>query len=73
MKEKKGQKKDKAKAGDPGKLQAQVEQLQQEKAELFEQLQRVSADYANFQKRSPKQIADSVRYEKEKIINVQVI
>jgi len=35
---------------------------------LFRKLQRVSADYANFQKRAPKQIADTVAYEKEKII-----
>ena len=32
------------------------------------QYQRVSADYANFQKRVPKQIADTICYEKEKII-----
>ena len=32
------------------------------------QYQRVSADYANFQKRAPKQIADTICYEKEKII-----
>ena len=32
------------------------------------QYQRVSADYANFQKRAPKQIADTIAYEKEKII-----
>lgn len=72
MKEKKTQKQnktqDKTKADELVKLQGQIEELQQEKSELFEQLQRVSADYANFQKRSPKQIADSVRYEKEKII-----
>ena len=42
--------------------------LQQEKDELFEKLQRISADYANFQKRGPKQIADSVAYEKERFI-----
>jgi len=29
---------------------------------------RVSADYANYQKRAPKQIADCISYEKEKII-----
>ena len=50
------------------KLSGQFEQLQKEKDDVFAQLQRVSADYANFQKRSPKQIADSVAYEKEKII-----
>ena len=35
---------------------------------LFAQYQRVSADYANSQKRVPKQIADTICYEKEKII-----
>jgi len=42
--------------------------LQKEKDELFGKLQRISADYANFQKRVPKQIADTICYEKEKII-----
>lgn len=42
--------------------------LQTERDELFEKLQRVSADYANYQKRVPKQVADSVAYEKEKIL-----
>jgi molecular chaperone GrpE len=45
-----------------------IENLQKEKEELFAQLQRVSADYANFQKRVPRQISDSINYEKEKII-----
>ena len=45
-----------------------IEELQKEKDELFAQLQRVSADYANFQKRVPRQISDSINYEKEKII-----
>ena len=49
-------------------LQEQIEDLQREKDELFEKLQRVSADYANYQKRVPKQVADSVAYEKEKIL-----
>jgi len=44
------------------------ESLQKEKDELFAKLQRVSADYANFQKRAPKQISDTIAYEKEKII-----
>jgi len=34
----------------------------------IDQYQRVSADYANFQKRVPKQISDTTTYEKEKII-----
>jgi molecular chaperone GrpE len=45
-----------------------VESLRTEKDELFAKLQRVSADYANFQKRVPKQITDSIGYEKERII-----
>lgn len=49
-------------------LQKQIEQLEAQKQELFEKLQRVSADYANYQKRTPKQIADSVAYEKKAII-----
>ncbi|MCH8215485.1 MAG: nucleotide exchange factor GrpE [Planctomycetes bacterium] len=49
-------------------LQERVAALEEEKVELFEKLQRVSADYANFQKRVPKQLADSIGYEKEKII-----
>ncbi len=50
------------------KLRQDLESLQKERDELFGRLQRVSADYANFQKRVPKQINDSVVYEKEKII-----
>lgn len=49
-------------------LHNKIDDLQNQKDELFEKLQRVSADYANFQKRAPKQIADSVAYEKENII-----
>ncbi len=58
--------KDTAKAYE--KLQEDFDALQTEKLELFEKLQRVSADYANFQKRVPKQISDSVSYEKERIL-----
>lgn len=47
---------------------ASVEEIVQEKQELFEKLQRVSADYANFQKRAAKQVADSITYEKERIL-----
>ena len=50
------------------KLEKQIDELATEKQELFEQLQRVSADYANFQKRTPKQIADSVAYEKKAVL-----
>ena len=45
-----------------------IESLQKEKDELFAKLQRISADYANFQKRVPKQISDTIGYEKERII-----
>ena len=44
------------------------EELQKEKDELFAKLQRVSADYDNLQKRTSKQIAESISYEKERII-----
>ncbi len=49
-------------------LRRQLAELQKEKDELFARLQRVSADYANFQKRAPKQVADTIAYEKERII-----
>jgi len=49
-------------------LQQELESVRKERDELLGRLQRVSADYANFQKRAPKQINDSVAYEKEKIL-----
>ena len=49
-------------------LHEKIESLQKEKDEFFAKLQRVSADYANFQKRVPKQISDTIGYEKERII-----
>ncbi len=49
-------------------LREAYESLQKEKDELFGKLQRVSADYANFQKRVPKQISDTLAYEKERLI-----
>ena len=49
-------------------LHEQIENLQKEKDELFEKLQRVSADYANYQKRIPKQLSDSITYQKEQLI-----
>ena len=54
--------------GELEELRRAVETLQKEKDELFGKLQRVSADYANFQKRVPRQIADTVCYEKERIV-----
>ena len=58
----------KSKKSELEELRRQIESLQKEKDELFGKLQRVGADYANFQKRVPKQIADTIAYEKEKII-----
>ena len=49
-------------------LEEKLAEVTKEKDDLFEQLQRISADYANFQKRAPKQIADSIAYEKIAII-----
>jgi molecular chaperone GrpE len=49
-------------------LRGAVEALEKEKDELFGKLQRVSADYANFQKRVPRQIADMVCYERERMV-----
>ena len=46
-------------------LLAQIEQLKAEKQELNDKYLRLGADYANFQKRVPKQVADSVAYEKK--------
>ena len=57
-----------AKNEDLEKLREKVDRLQSEKDELFAKLQRVSADYANFQKRTPRQIADTVAHERETII-----
>ncbi len=50
-------------------LQEKLEAAIKEKDELFARLQRVSADYANYQKRSHKQTTETVNYEREKIIN----
>ena len=47
---------------------SRIEDLQKEKDELFAKLQRVSADYDNLQKRTAKQIAESISYEKERTI-----
>ena len=44
------------------------EALLQEKEEVFGKLQRVTADYANFQKRSGRQITESIAYEKEAVV-----
>jgi molecular chaperone GrpE len=49
-------------------MKEQFEQMQKEKADIFAQLQRVSADYINYQKRIGKQISDTTAYEKESVI-----
>lgn len=49
-------------------LQETLDSLQKDRDSLFEKLQRVSADYANYEKRVPKLIADSVGYEKERLL-----
>jgi molecular chaperone GrpE len=67
-KSEKPKKHSKPEKNDLDKLRQQIDNLQKEKDELFGKLQRISADYANFQKRVPKQIADTICYEKEKII-----
>ncbi len=64
----KEQKKLKAEQGESEELRAEIHDLQNQKDEIFEKLQRLSADYANFQKRAQKQIADTIAYEKEKTI-----
>lgn len=56
----------------PDEYKKQVRKALLDKAALFkllrEKLQRASADYANFQKRIPKQMAETISYEKEAII-----
>ena len=52
----------------PDEREQELENLRKEKDELFAKLQRVYADYANFQKRVPRQISDAVTYEKERIL-----
>ncbi len=42
----------------------QIEQLKAEKQELQDKYLRLGADYANYQKRVPKQVSESVAYEK---------
>jgi molecular chaperone GrpE len=49
-------------------LQNQLEGLRKEKDDTFAKLQRLAADYDNYQKRSAKQINDNVAYEKDKIV-----
>jgi len=60
-------KESKAKEAEIQELREKIAGLEKERDELLGKLQRVSADYANFQKRVPRQIADSVGYEKERV------
>jgi molecular chaperone GrpE len=55
-------------AQDIQELQKQLEGLRKEKDDIFAKLQRVAADYDNYQKRAAKQITDNVAYEKDKIV-----
>jgi molecular chaperone GrpE len=57
-----------APTGELEKLRQDLESVRKAKDEVSDRLQRVYADYANFQKRAPKNIADSVAYEKERFI-----
>ena len=49
-------------------LEEQVKTLTTERQDFFDKLQRVSADYINYQNRAPKQIAENVAYEKKALI-----
>ena len=70
MAKEKPQKNKKADAADRkiAELEGKLAEVTKEKDDLFEQLQRIGADYANFQKRVPKQVADSVSYQKKTIL-----
>jgi len=69
MKEKpKEQKQPDAKKDEMEKLHQLIDELQKEKDEIFGKLQRVGADYANYQKRTARQIAETIAYEKEQIV-----
>lgn len=48
--------------------ESRLEKLEAEKNEIFDRLQRVSAEFANYQKRSARQISESIAYEKEHIL-----
>ncbi len=62
------QKQSASKKSELEELRDRIDDLQREKDELFAKLQRVSADYDNLQKRTAKEITDTIGYEKEKII-----
>lgn len=64
----KDKKEEKAVARELEDFTSRLEELEKQNTELFEKLQRVSADYANFQKRAPKQITEAIAFEKERIV-----
>lgn len=68
MSDKKEKKEMKALENELEKVSSQLQEFQSDKEELVEKLQRVSADYANFQKRSVRQVSEAISYEKEKIV-----
>ncbi|MDH7600311.1 MAG: nucleotide exchange factor GrpE [Sedimentisphaerales bacterium] len=49
-------------------LLAKIEALQKERDELFARLQRVSADYTNFQRRLPRQMAENLACEQDRML-----
>jgi len=53
---------------DTERIHAKLEQAIKEKDELFEKFQRLGADYANFQKRSAKQLIERMAYEKQSVV-----
>jgi len=68
-KTKRAEKKESAKLqGKIETLEQDMQNLQAERDDIFNKLQRVTADYANFQKRSGRQIAESIAYEKESVV-----
>ena len=64
----KQEKQSKAKKDKTEEVRQQLDDLQKERDELFEKLQRVSAEYVNLQKRTARQISETTAYEKEIII-----
>jgi molecular chaperone GrpE len=49
-------------------LRKQVEEVKKEKDDIFAKLQRVAADYDNYQKRSARQITEGIAHEIDRII-----
>jgi molecular chaperone GrpE len=49
-------------------VQQELDGVRKEKDETFARLQRVYADFSNFQKRVPKQVSDAAAYERERLL-----